>query len=58
MTPVYFVDTNLLVFGRDSSEPEKQCATENWLRFLWTARAGRVSTQVLSEYYVVVHSEA
>jgi predicted nucleic acid-binding protein len=54
MTPVYFVDTNLLVYGRDSSEPEKQRAAENWLRFLWTARAGRVSTQVLSEYYVVV----
>lgn len=49
-----FVDTNVLVYARDASEPEKQQAAERWLRSLWAARAGRVSAQVLSEYYVVV----
>lgn len=54
MTPLYFVDTNVLVYARDASEPDKQRAAERWLRFLWETRAGRVSTQVLNEYHVVV----
>jgi predicted nucleic acid-binding protein len=49
-----FVDTNVLVYARDASEPKKQQAAERWLRSLWAARSGRVSAQVLSEYYVVV----
>ena len=54
MSPLYFVDTNVLVYARDASEPEKQQAAERWLRFLWAERTGRVSVQVLNEYYVVV----
>jgi len=38
-----FVDTNLLVYFRDSSEPEKQHIAENWLRALWRNRLGRIS---------------
>ena len=49
-----FVDTNVLVYSRDASEPDKQPAAKNWLEFLWEARAGRVSVQVLQEYYVTV----
>jgi predicted nucleic acid-binding protein len=49
-----FVDTNVLVYARDASEPEKQQAAELWLRALWARRMGRVSAQVLNEYYVVV----
>jgi predicted nucleic acid-binding protein len=52
--PSYFVDTNVLVYARDASEPEKQQSAESWLRWLWATRAGRVSAQVLNEYYVVV----
>lgn len=54
MTDLYFVDTNLLVYARDSSEREKQPVAANWLRSLWESRTGRLSTQVLQEYYQVV----
>lgn len=49
-----FVDTNVLVYARDASEPEKQPAAMNWLNALWEAREGRLSVQVLQEYYVTV----
>ena len=52
--PLYFVDTNVLVYARDASEPEKQQAAEAWLRRLWADHTGRASAQVLNEYYVVV----
>ena len=54
VSPTCFVDTNVLVYARDASEPEKQQSAERWLRALWAARAGRLSAQVLNEYYVVV----
>jgi predicted nucleic acid-binding protein len=54
MTGNAFVDTNLLVYRRDRSEPEKQAKANTWLTHLWNARAGRVSMQVLNEYYVTV----
>jgi predicted nucleic acid-binding protein len=47
-----FVDTNVLVYARDSSEPEKQPRAQEWLTKLWTSGQGRLSTQVLEEYYV------
>lgn len=52
--PLYFVDTNVLVYARDASEPEKQHQAARWLQALWTERSGRLSAQVLNEYYVVV----
>jgi len=54
LTPLWFVDTNVFVYARDSSEPAKQQRAEEWLRRLWGQRSGRVSVQVLNEYYVVV----
>ena len=54
MNPTCFVDTNVLVYARDASEPAKQPAAERWLRLLWATRSGRVSAQVLNEYYSVV----
>jgi predicted nucleic acid-binding protein len=54
MSPLCFVDTNVLVYARDAADPAKQQAAERWLRSLWATRAGRVSSQVLNEYYVVV----
>jgi predicted nucleic acid-binding protein len=53
VSPTVFVDTNVLVYVRDAAEPNKQEAAARWLRALWAARAGRVSAQVLNEYYVV-----
>lgn len=51
MTARCFVDTNVLLYFHDASEPEKQAAASRWLAALWQARAGRVSYQVLGEFY-------
>ena len=49
-----FVDTNVLVYSRDSRVAAKQERARVWLGFLWDTRRGRVSHQVLHEYYVTV----
>lgn len=49
-----FVDTNVLVYGRDVQEPEKQPIAADWMAHLWRSRSGRLSAQVLSEYYATV----
>jgi len=54
MTERFFVDTNILVYARDTTEPDKHQAARDWLAHLWTNRTGRISTQVLKEYYQVV----
>lgn len=53
MSPV-FVDTNVLVYLRDSTDAGKQRRAAEWLAYLWDSGAGRLSTQVLHEYYVTV----
>ena len=52
MTAPVFVDTNVLVYLRDRTEPEKQARAARWLGKLWELRLGRLSYQVLQEYYV------
>ena len=54
MTDLVFVDTNVLVYARDAGEPDKQPRAEEWLAHLWRSAAGRVSAQVLREFYVTV----
>ena len=54
MTALVFVDTNVLVYADDTSDPMKNELAVEWLDTLWSRRAGRVSTQVLNEYYVTV----
>lgn len=54
MSDKVFVDTNVLVYSRDSSEPLKQPRAEAWRKALWKSRAARLSVQVLNEYYVTV----
>ena len=49
-----FVDTNVLVYARDASESEKQPIAREWIERLWRTRQGRLSVQVLNEYYVTV----
>ena len=49
-----FVDTNVLVYARDSSDPVKQARAAEWMGELWRSRTGRISHQVLQEYYVTV----
>lgn len=54
MTDTYFADTNVLVYARDSSDPEKQSRAREWMAHLWDSGRGRTSVQVLNEYYWVV----
>lgn len=49
-----FVDTKVLVYARDASEPDKQQRAAAWMAHLWGTRTGRTSVQVLNEYYVTV----
>jgi predicted nucleic acid-binding protein len=49
-----FVDTNVLVYARDASEGHKQERALAWVEHLWRTREGRLSYQVLEEYYVTV----
>lgn len=52
MSGTVFVDTNVLVYARDATEEDKQRIAARWMAELWAARAGRLSVQVLQEYYV------
>ena len=52
MTATLFVDTNVLLYARDSSERRKQPLAQEWLELLWQRRCARLSYQVLNEYYV------
>lgn len=49
-----FVDTDVLVYARDASEPQRQPVARAWLEHLWRTGTGRLSVQVLQEYYVTV----
>ena len=48
-----FVDTNVLAYAHDRSEPLKQPIAQARLDGLWRDRTGVLSTQVLQEFYVV-----
>lgn len=47
-----FVDTNILLYARDSNQPLKQSLAWSWMSHCWRERCGRLSFQVLQEYYV------
>jgi predicted nucleic acid-binding protein len=47
-----FVDTNVLVYARDTADPAKQAQASEWIAYLWERGEGRLSLQVLQEYYV------
>ena len=49
-----FVDTNVLVYRHDSSDPAKQARADDWYAYLWRSRTGRLSVQVLQELYSVL----
>lgn len=51
---IVFVDTNVLIHADDTRDAAKQARAREWLLALWQQRAGRLSTQVLNEYYVNV----
>ena len=47
-----FVDTNVLVYARDTSDPTKHTHASEWIAHLWQTGEGRLSIQVLHEYYM------
>jgi predicted nucleic acid-binding protein len=46
-----FVDTNVLLYSFDSRSPAKCEKAGNWLEYLWRTGTGRISWQVLHEFY-------
>lgn len=49
-----FVDTNVLIYALDDADLRKQQAARAWRAELWKTRLGRISFQVLQEFYVKV----
>lgn len=54
MTGPFFVDTNVFVYSRVTTVAEKHARANEWLAHLWRSGDGRVSAQVLNEYYSVL----
>jgi predicted nucleic acid-binding protein len=48
---LFFVDTNLLLYYVDPVDREKQARAAEWLNCLWSEGVGRLSWQVLHEFY-------
>ena len=48
---VFFVDTNVLLYAVDPVDDGKRQLAMDWLDDLWMRGAGRLSWQVLHEYY-------
>jgi predicted nucleic acid-binding protein len=55
MTAPVFVDSNVFIYAVDQANPEKHEAARLWRSELWKSRLGRVSFQVLEEFYANVH---
>ena len=47
----FFVDSNLLLYYVDPVAAEKRVRATEWLEMLWMAGLGRLSWQVLHEFY-------
>ena len=54
MTAPVFVDTNVLIYALDEADRKKHEAARLWRAELWKSHRGRISYQVLQEFYVKV----
>ena len=54
MTDPVFVDTNVFIYALDDADRKKQAAAREWRAELWKRRQGRISFQVLQEFYAKV----
>ena len=52
MIATVFVDTNVLVYRRDKADAKKNESARERLEYLWLMRLGRLSIQVLQEFYI------
>lgn len=50
-SPLVFVDTNVLLYVVDDREIDKRDRARAWMAICWARRSGRISTQVLNEFY-------
>ncbi|MCX6623758.1 MAG: PIN domain-containing protein [Acidobacteria bacterium] len=48
---IFFVDSNVLLYYVDPADPVKRARATAWLNHLWMAGSGRLSWQVLHEFY-------
>jgi predicted nucleic acid-binding protein len=48
---LFFTDTNVLLYGHDQRNAAKRRAAQDWIGLLWERGAGRLSWQVLNEFY-------
>lgn len=54
MTAPVFVDTNVFIYALDEADLKKHEAALRWRTELWKSRLGRISYQVLQEFYAKV----
>ncbi len=54
MTEKVFVDSNVLIYSKDLAVSKKHTQAFEWMEYLWNSRQGRLSFQVLNEFYVAV----
>ncbi|MGA2002426.1 MAG: PIN domain-containing protein [Terriglobales bacterium] len=54
MTAPVFVDTNVLIYAVDTFDRQKHEAARLWRAELWKSNRGRISFQVLQEFYAKV----
>jgi predicted nucleic acid-binding protein len=54
MIATVFVDTNVLLYALDRADLKKQERARAWRTELWERRCGRISVQVLQEFYANV----
>jgi predicted nucleic acid-binding protein len=48
--PVFF-DTNVLLYALSAGEAKKQAKAEEWITAAWSFQSGRISWQVMHEFY-------
>ena len=54
MTAPVFVDSNIFLYSVDETDQKKHKAARLWRSELWKSRRGRISIQVLQEFYANV----
>lgn len=52
MSDPVFIDTSVLLASEDGARPDERQQVLAWLQQLWAERTGRLSTQVLQDFYL------
>lgn len=58
MTGRFFIDTNVLIYAIDGSDPRKQAVAQKWIARAHESRTGTLSYQVVQEWFNVVLRKA